>query len=60
MCAAIWMVGSPQVRCGPGDVLLINTRLWRHATALPCTRAAAASLSVVRFSPSFAARARSV
>jgi len=38
--------GRVEVACGPGDVLLINTRLWRHATELPDTRAAAGKLSV--------------
>jgi hypothetical protein len=35
-----------RVLCSPGDVLMINTRLWRHCTELPSTRMAADRLSI--------------
>ena len=34
------------VVCNPGDLLLINTRLWWHQTELPSTHAATEHLSV--------------
>eukprot|EP01062_Namystynia_karyoxenos_P067943 TRINITY_DN62093_c0_g1_i1.p2 TRINITY_DN62093_c0_g1~~TRINITY_DN62093_c0_g1_i1.p2 ORF type:complete len:413 (+),score=112.98 TRINITY_DN62093_c0_g1_i1:67-1305(+) len=34
------------VTCRPGDVLVVNTRLWWHRTELPDTRGAAEGLSV--------------
>lgn len=37
---------SIRLDCEPGEVLLINTRLWYHCTELPSTRNAAGMLSI--------------
>lgn len=34
------------VECGPGDVLFLSTKLWWHATELPCTADAADAVSI--------------
>merc|ERR1712146_146429 len=35
-----------RVECKPGDVLLINTRMWWHQTNIECTKAANCKLSL--------------
>jgi hypothetical protein len=35
-----------KIECHEGDMLFINTRLWRHHTQIPCTNAVANKLSM--------------